>query len=206
MKIDLLDLLATRSIAHPTRVRSATMADGLLSLTIGGWAWWRETEQDREGLIRLTFSGLSSGTIDLLDWLSGDDFDEVLENFDVRRTSELEWAQPASSQIFCSAPLPRPLDLYDRIEGYLQAQGALREPADFLNGAGRLSRFLGYVSSNFYLLATGPSVICDLIVDELKRQDVAHQISPGGGYPEAPIFVRFGEHGFFCKHATAEFD
>ena len=206
MKVDLLDLLATRSIAHPTRVRSATMADGLLSLTIGGWAWWRETEQDREGLIRLTFSGLSSGTIDLRDWLSGDDFDEALENFDVRRTSELEWAQPASNHIYCSAPLPRPLDLYDRIEGYLQGQAALRQPADFLNGAARLSRFLGYVSSDMYLLATGPRVICDLVVDELKRQDVPHQISPTKGYPEAPIFVRFGEHGLFCKQATAEFD
>ena len=206
MKIDLLDLLATRSISHPTRVRSVTMADGHLGLTIGGWAWWRETEQDREGLIRLTFSGLSSGTIDLLDWLSGDDFDEVLDDFEVHRTSELEWAQPASNSIYCSAPLPRPLDLYDQVEEYLQDQAALRRPADFLNGARRLSRFLGYVSSNFYLLATGPQVICDLVVDELKRQDVAHQIRPGGGYPEAPIFVRWGEHGFFCEQATAEFD
>ena len=206
MKIDLLDLLATRAISHPTYVRSATLADGVLILTIGGRAWWRETERDREGLIRLAFSGLSSGTIDLLDWLSDDDFDEALDDFYVSRTSEFEWAQPASNSIYCSAPLPRPLDLYDRIEGYLQDQAALRRPADFLNGAGQLSRFLGYVSSNFYLLATGPRVICDLIVDELKRQNVAHQIRPGGGHPEAPIFVRFGEHGFFCEQATAEFD
>nr|WP_314428711.1 hypothetical protein [uncultured Brevundimonas sp.] len=206
MKIDLLDLLATCSIAHPSRVRSATLADGLLTLTIGGWAWWRETDQDCEGLIRLTFSGVSSGTIDLLDWLSGDNFDEALENFDVRRTSELEWAQPSSSHIYCSAPLPRPLDLYDRVEGYLHDQAALRQPADFLNGAARLSRFLGYVSSDMYLLATGPRVICDMIVDELKHQGVPHQISPTKGYPEAAIFVRFGEHGFFCEQATAEFD
>lgn len=60
MKIDLLDLLATRAISNPSRVRSATLADGVVTLTIEGWAWWRETEQDREGLIRLTFRGLQA--------------------------------------------------------------------------------------------------------------------------------------------------
>ncbi|MNE48635.1 hypothetical protein D3C80_1431110 [compost metagenome] len=206
MKIDLLDLLATRSIAHPTRVQSVTMTDGLLCLTIGGWAWWRETGQEHEGLIRLTFSGLSSGTIDLRDWLSGDDFDEVLDDFEVCRTSEVEWAQPTSSQIYGCAPLPQPLVLYDRVEEYLQDQFALRRPADFLNGAGRLSRFLDHASSNFYLLATGPRAICDLILDELERQGVPHQVMDAKGRPQAPIFVRFGDHAFFCEHATAEFD
>ncbi|MNT23571.1 hypothetical protein D3C72_1589920 [compost metagenome] len=206
MKIDLLDLLATRAISNPSRVRSVTLADGVLTLTIDGWAWWRETEQDREGLIRLTFSGLSSGTIDLLDWLSGDDFDEVLDDFEVRPTAEVEWAQPTSSQIYGCAPLLQPLALYDRVEEYLQDQFALRRPADFLNGAGRLSRFLSHASSNFYLLATGPHAICDLILDELKRQGVPHQVMDAKGRPEAPVFVRFGDHAFFCEHATAEFD
>ena len=134
------------------------------------------------------------------------DADEVLEDFYVDRTSELDWAQPATSDVFCSAPIPRPLEIYHRLERYLEERNALKSPDDFLNGAGRLSRFLEYASSSMFLLSTGPAAITDLVVAELQEQGVPYSLQPTRGREVPPITVRLGSHGFFCERASAEFD
>lgn len=204
-KVDLVELMATRSVAHPSYILRALFADGALAVTAYGWPWWRPDQQAEEDRIDLTFSGISSGTLDLLDWTSPG-FNEALEDFAVCETEGLDWAGPTSGSIYCSAPIPRPLDLYDRLEAYLLDQNALRQPRDFLNGANRLSRFISFVTSDTYMLGSGPAAVCDLLTEELRLQGVPFTFVEHQGVPEAPIFVRIGQHGFFCEKATAEFD
>lgn len=202
---DLFDLLAVRSIAHPSRMKALQVRGDTLTLSIEGWSWWRADRSDVEGEIRLVFDGISSGSIALPDFQAWD-LNEILEDFRIEQTSMLDWAQPASSSIYCSAPIPRPLAVYQRIDDFLQDRNALRRPVDFLNGAHRLSRFLEYTSSNAFLLSTGPAAITELVSEELRVQDVPHTNLSVSGREEAPILVRLGAHGFFCEHAHAEFD
>lgn len=209
MRVDLLDLLASRDVSSPSWIRDVSIRNGVLSLVVEGWAWWRPEKHADGGQIRLNFSGISSGTLDILDLMSpenDDDDDEALEVFDVLRTSDLEWTQGPWTSVYCYGPLLRPLDLYDRVEAYLDHHKAVLQPSDILNGAERLSRFLTYAASNAYLLSSAPKILHELIMEELKQQGVPYQLWAGGSYREAPIFVRLGECRFFCKEAWAEFD
>jgi hypothetical protein len=150
MVIELIQLLREREICHPNRVVSSTFEAGEVRLSLEGYPWWHgRTSNDVDRSIAFRFSGLTSGELPLMTLLNNGD-DEALEHFDIRLTSELEWAQPAQSEIFCSMPLLRPLAVYMAVEDYIRKAWALRTPGDFLNGADNLRHFLEITASSGY--------------------------------------------------------
>jgi hypothetical protein len=205
MIVDLIQLLSERKIVHPSRIVSSRMADGEFRLSIAGYPWWRSPVGDDEGEISFRFSGVTSGQLDLTALLDQKEV-EALEEFEIGLTSALYWAQADQFSIYCSAPLPHPIAVYTVVENYLLAAGAPRTPSDYLNGAVRLSQFLEIVSSNGYLLATGPQSICSLVVEELGAQSVPHTIVEAKGRSEGRLFIKLGDSAFFCETAVAEFE
>jgi hypothetical protein len=206
MVIDAIQLLLERNIGHPSRIVSAEMVDGQFRLTLAGYPWWRgRPDPDDDGSIRFHFSGVTGGELFLADLLDHCD-DEALETFDIRPVLALPWAEANGFAIYCSAPLPRPLAIYMAVQDYLFAVNAAREPGDFLNGGHRLSDFLRITASAGYLLANCPTVIRDLIVDELGRQSVTPTVHGRPVGDDNRLFVRLGRSTFFCTVAEAEFD
>jgi hypothetical protein len=205
MVVDAIQLLSERGIVHPSRVVSSILAAREFRLSIAGYPWWRNTVGDDEGKISFRFSGVTRGQLDLTALLDHEEI-EALEEFEISLTSTLAWAKPSQFQIYCSAPLLRPLTVYTIVEDYLLASKAHRTPGDYLNGAARLSQFLEIATSNGYLLATGPESIRRLVVSELEAQSIPYTIVETTGRPEGRLFVRLEGSAFFCETAVAEFE
>ena len=205
MKFDLPTLLAEKTFSHPSIIRDVRLADGGLRLTVAGYSWWAERPAYSDEPVILSFSGISSGSLDLLAVLDEED-DEALGDFEIELADRLEWARPKTFSLYCSQPLPEPLAVHAIVERWVQPAQGVRGVGDFLHGAEQLSTFLTYAASQVFLLASGPDSLCPLLVGELGRQGVRHQISSfGTDYAEGRYFVRLaGGTWFFCDSATLE--
>lgn len=200
----LFDLLNDKTFSHPSTIVGAQLADDALKLTVRGYGWWKDQPTLMNGNAVLSFTGISSGALDIPSLLDRED-NESLGNFEVIRSDALDWAQPETFLVYCSQPLPEPLALYDVVERWVEQSSGIKTVHDFLHGSRRLSTFLTYSNSNFFLLARGPEGLRPLLVNELRRQDVRHQFEPVGGYPESPYLIRLAEEmWFFCESATLE--
>jgi hypothetical protein len=202
MQVDLVELLQSHPIVHPSRIASATFETGQIVLTIEGYPWWRDSADfSAEDRITFRFGDVTSGEVDPVGLLDADD-DEALEDFEIAETSALGWAQPARFNIYCSAPLPHPLDIFTALEDYLR--GSQRRPADFLNCGDELANFLRMTASPGYQLARVPEAIRKLLQAILVTQDVPHTIIETAGNCEGKLFVRLAGSAFFCDTAVAE--
>lgn len=205
MKFDLSTLLAEKTFSHPSILKDVRLVDGGLRLTVAGYSWWAERPAYSDKSAILSFSGISSGSLDLWSILDEED-NEALGDFEIELTDRLEWARPGTFSIYCSQPIPEPLAVHAIVERWVQPARGVRGVGDFLHGAERLSTFLTYAASQVFLLASGPDGLRSLLVEELERQGVRHQISSSGpGYGEGRYFVRLaGGTWFFCDSATLE--
>ncbi len=204
MIFDLFALLTEKRFSHPSTITAALLANDTLRLTVQGYGWWKEQPAYSNGNAVLSFSGISSGALDVWSLLDMKD-DEALGSLEVSRSEDLDWAQPSTFTLLCSEPLPEPLAVYDLVERWVARSGGIKSVQDFLNGSARLSTFLGYASSNFFMLAQGPESLRALLADELVRQGVRHQFSPSGGQAESKYLVRLTDGTwFFCDKATLE--
>jgi hypothetical protein len=209
MRIELLDLFQSKEIAHPTCISSMTILNGTLRVLVTGYPWWKEHRAFSDGgQLELCFEGLSEGSLDVT-LASGDEDDfEALEDFAVRSLEGVEWAQPSSHHIYCSAPLKDALRLYAAVHDHLVDVGSFRTPQDFLNFDfnGKLSGFLSHAGSNSFLVARAPQSISQIICDELIRQGVPHDILTITLPPEQRLWVTLGSANFLCDTATAIFE
>ena len=204
MIYSLFDLLNEKTFSHPSTVEIAQVADDTLRLTVRGYGWWRDQPTLKNGNAILSFTGISSGALDIPALIDPED-DEALGNFEVTRSDDLDWVQPVTFSIYCSQPLPEPLALYDVVERWVERSGGIKAVHDFLHGSTRLSTFLTYSNTNFFMLAQGPESLRPLLANELRRQNVRHQFEPGYGRPESRYLVQLAaETWFFCESATLE--
>lgn len=204
MIYSLFDLLSGKTFSHPSTIAVAQLTDDTLRLTVRGYGWWKDEPSLTNGDAILSFTGISSGALDIPALLDPKD-DEALGNFEVTRSDDLDWAQPATFSIYCSQPLPEPLALYDVVERWVERSGGVKAVQDFLHGSWRLCTFLTYSNTNFFMLARGPESLRPLIENELRRQNVRHQVERGSGHLESRYLVRLAaETWFFCESATLE--
>ena len=128
-------------------------------------------EGERE--ITFTFGGLGDGILELLDFVPDD---EALESFSVEEAINVPWAHPRGFAIYCSAPLPKPMDVYRTVHDFLVFQGASWRAEQFLNcGNSQLFKtFVEISQSSSYLLGQVPPALCELVCKELDAQRVLH--------------------------------
>ena len=176
-----------------------------LRLTIAGYPWWRRGAGNGEEQIVFSFGGVEEGLLEVSTLLDRED-DEALELFSVSRLSEELWAECGTSySTYCSEPLPNPLKLYALIEDYIWSTGAPRSARDYLNiPDGSLSRFCEIVKTRSFLVAEAPQQIHELILSELRRQNVSHNVLTNQRHPNSNLFVQLGGGSFVCEHAEAE--
>ncbi len=204
MIYSLFDLLDAKTFSHPSTVANAQLADDTLRLTVRGYGWWKDEPSWTNGNAILSFTGISSAALDIPALLDPED-DEALGNFEVTRSDDLDWVQPVTFSIYCSQPLPEPLALYDVVERWVERSGGVKAVHDFLHGSRRLSTFLTYSNTNFFMLPQGPESLRPLLENELRRQTLRHQFEPGGGHRESSYLVRLtAETWLFCESATLE--
>ncbi len=205
MKTDLLELLNRTNIVLPTRIVGIEASHLQLRIKVSGNQWWRNDVRAEEGQIVFTFEGIGEGLLNPETLLNMDD-DEALEIFEVSLLSEKEWAKAGTSfATYCSEPLPHPLQLYLIIEDYLWNAGALRSARDYLNiPNGSLLRFCEIASTSSYLLAEAPPKIHELVLEELKRQNVSHNVIISERTSDQTLLVQIGDSSFVCERATAE--
>jgi len=201
---DLVALLNEKRFSHPSTITAALLANDTLRLTVRGYGWWKDQPAYSNGNAVLSFSGISGGVLDVSSLLDLED-DEALGVFEVSRSEDHDWAQPHTFTLLCSEPIPEPLAIYDLVERWVARSGGIKSVQDFLNGSARLSTYLEYASSQFFMLAEGPESLRAVLSGELVRQGVRHQISPSGGRAEGRYLVRLAEGTwFFCEQATLE--
>lgn len=209
MKVDLLELLRSKPIVHPTVITSLSLSDAKLIVSLSGHTWWREKRAPEEALYEFHFEGVSDGFIDATLGSStfGDKNDEALEYFSVQSLANASWAQPQTCQIFCSGVLKHPLSLYSCLEKHLENDKAFKQPKDFLNcgqGDAPLATFAEIVSEVSFLLACAPEGICTILTEELERQGVPHNIvRRADTCVETRLHVRLDNSDFLCRSASA---
>jgi hypothetical protein len=205
MKADLLELLKRTSVCHPTRVVAVEAGHRRLRVIVSGNQWWRNDANVEEAQIIFTFEGIGEGILDPVTLLDMEQ-DEALEVFEVSLLSEKEWAEAGTSfATYCSEPLPHPLQLYSIIQDYLWTAGAPRSARDYLNiPNGSLARFREITGTSSYLLAEAPPKIHELVVKELRRQNVCHNVITTERTSNQKLIVQLGGTVFVCERATAE--
>lgn len=210
MQSDLVQLLASRSITHPTHIKSIEFADGTLTIILMGYPWWKAHRDFAErATLTMVFGGISKGIFDVSFADGGEDNDEDLENFHVQPLEVIDWAQPCTHHIYGTSPVPNALLLYAVLKDYLIDISAYRPPEDFFNFDfdGKLRRFEELMSFTPYLVARAPESICNVICAELGRQGVTHNAFKAfEASPEKRLWVRLGKGDFLCDPATALFD
>ena len=205
MRTDLQELLQQRQICHPTRIVAVEVSHRQLRITVEGKQWWRDHAGQQDGQIVFLFEGIEEGLLQASTLLDMKD-DEALEVFEVSRLSDNGWAPPRHIlKTYCLEPLPCPLKLYAIVEDYLFEVGAPRSSRDYLNiPNGSIAHFCQIASTRLFLLADAPPNIHELILAELRRQNVSHSVIASDGHPKEALFVRIGDSSFVCDRATAE--
>jgi hypothetical protein len=210
MRMELIKLLHSNEIVHPTTIKAANFHQGRLSISVSGYPWWKPPgARAVDGSIELIFNGLSEGTLDAcisnLDF-SGNEHDEALEDFGVEPLSSFAWAPPDVHSIYCSSALREPASLYESLDNYLVTNDSYRRPLDFLNSCATLSQFRELCASNSFLLARCPDAIRELLCVHLVREGVAFNVISTSATPENRLRVKLGNSDFLCDEAIAEFD
>lgn len=208
MKIDLIELLKTRTVIHPTIVTSGELRDGNLHLYLAGYSWWRDAPMENGPAYKFFFQGVTGEIAPILSETGPDGWDEALDNFSVQSLVDANWAQPQVYDLYCSQPLKDVLGLYVLLENYLRGVDSYFSPQQFLNCGGwekgPLASFADIGSSNSFLLARAPRAIADLLHEELTRQGVKHNTLYKDCNPETPsLRVRVGGSDFLCQSAVA---
>jgi hypothetical protein len=208
MRTNLVTLMKQQTICHPSSIVCIrTEAGGHVSIKIRGFPWWREgLHHNSDGEIEFVFEGVSDGILDLAGLNLEDD--KALEDFEIVETEECAWLEEYGFEIYCSAPIPNPLNVYTLVHDYLVTNKSNLSALDFLNTGSRyyLSEFRKIVASNSFLLCRAPAELCDLVIDELNRQGVQHNKLPSQLRDYSPLLVTLGGSQFFCKSASAIFD
>ena len=204
VRVSLPELLAQRCISHPTRVTRVVIAAGRLEIVVLGYPWWRDGDRARSQEMTLIFGKLSEGTVPV-DFGLDDNSDEDLDGFSIQSLSAMAWAETPRNAIYCHAPLQDAARLYAILQAFLHRLGALKGPGDFLNQGHLLQDFERLSAGNSYLLARAPDVLRSLLCDELDRQQVPHNIIQHATSVDTRLWVRFGDQGFLCGEAWAEF-
>jgi hypothetical protein len=208
MRTNLIPLLRDRRVCHPSRIVSAAITKPReLQIRVSGHPWWKDgADHTRDHDITLIFRGLGEGILDLFDFKFEDN--EALDYFSVEEAVNVPWARADGHQIYCSAPLPRPMDVYVLVHDFLVSHGAFMRAEQFLNCGNTelLGNFFEITKSDSYLVATAPPAIGSLICRELDTQGVRHNEIPARVAQPGLLLVQIIASRFFCEIAEAEFE
>ncbi len=207
-KIELNKLLQKHSIVHPTTIKSAKLSpNGGLEVEIEGFPWWQEELGDElHGKMKLTFSEVTTGYLDLNALVDEDN--EALEEFQIKESEELPWTQDYGFAIYCSEPVDNPFSIYEIAHDWLQSNGSLFEVNDFLNfgHSGLIRDFTRICQSSSFLLARAPSELANLICEELTRCDITHNKFSEHLRDLPKFVVTMSGSQFFCSGAYCIYD
>lgn len=208
MRVELIELLRTRTIVHPSRIISTSFDhEGTLRIHAFGCPWWHKDPKLPERAIELIFDGVDNGKVDL-GCLPRSSDDDAWEIFEVRSLADIGWAQPSRFGIYCNGPLLNPFSLYRAVHDYLELENSFFRADDFLNfGWSRLlADYQKIATSDSYLLARAPEAIRALICAELDAQGVGYSIISHPRQPETRLWVRLEGLDVICEAAYAEFE
>lgn len=209
MRIDLVELLRTRTIAHPSRIVTIeSRCASEVRIAITGFPWWLENPPtDKDGQITFHFVGITDGTLDA-EIFQSDPFNEDLEYFDVRPLTELEWSKGAHCDVYCNGPLPRSLNVYATLHEYLQSVDCPYGPERYLNmgDGGSLRELSEIATSKSFHLCRGPETICDVVSAEIEKIGTGFNVIKGKESSSGLIFVRIAQSHLICQSAFAIFD
>lgn len=209
MRIDLVELLRTRTIAHPSRfvtVESRCASD--IRIAVAGFPWWFENppaDEDRQ--ITFHFEEITEGTLDA-EIFTSDPSNEDLELFDVRPLSELLWSKGAHCNLYCNGPLPNPLNVYAALHDFLLSVGCPYGPERYLNmgDGGSLSEYSGIATSKSFHLFRGPETICEVVCAEVEKSGTSFNTIKGRELSGNLIFAQIAQSHLICQSAFATFD
>lgn len=209
MQIQLLDLLRSREIVHPSRiVRIESACDSSCSLELVGYPWWSDllsTTEEQKAVIRL--EGIEDGILDVF-LLESDRSDIDLEYFDVQPLNRYSWASGIYQQLFCSTPIEDPIKIYATLHDYLKSVQCLYSPHQYLNmgDVGTFEFFEDICRSNSFQLCEGPDSICKTVADEIDKEGATYNLVDGRKLDSPDILVSIKNSQIICSNAFITFD
>ena len=206
MRVDLIDLLRSKKVCHPTIIKSVNnTASRTIRIEASGHPWWLDYKSDcGEREISFCFNGISGASFDE-DILCRDDFEEDLETIYASYLEEQEWAMGAHFQIYCSSCIQNPFELYAKLDDYLTSIGSPFSAKKYLN-MNKFSDLADTLSSNNFKLADGPEKVVNQICSYLRDAEVPFTVIEGRKERDDLIYVQLGTGHLICGEAYALFD
>src|SRR5262249_15642785 len=123
MKIELIELLQTKTVIHPSSVTSVELRGGNLRVFLSGYPWWRDTQKQVDLGYEFLFQGVKGDIVRIVAEFGpdGEAWDEALDDLFVQPIANADWAQPQVCELYCSEPLKDALALYVALERHLQS-------------------------------------------------------------------------------------
>ena len=211
MQISLLELLSEKEICHPSRIIDLQFySNNSLKITVTGFPWWLgDTRTSDEGKITFHFEDIEDGSIEP-NLILHDMFDEDLEKFEAIKLSDCEWARGTECEIFCSAPLTSPMEIYKIFHDFLISTNCPYKVSDYLNFgiSNKIEDFVSMTKKNNFLLFTGAESAGKIIVDALEAHKHQYKIlrRKDLDLSQDLIFAQFHNSYLICKKAYAVYD
>ncbi len=182
MRIELVELLSSREICHPTRIDLLeSTSTRQIHIEMSGYPWWLGKTQinpKSEEKICFYFNDILDVSLDSK-MFCRDDLEEDLELLTASFLHEEEWAKGVQYEIFCSSPISDSYGLYALFDDYLMSLGCPYSARDYLNMGKSFSTFKDVTSAKSYLLARAPEEVCKVICEFLKLQEVEFKVLQG---------------------------
>ena len=209
MRVELVELLRTRDICHPSRfilLESKNKSD--IRIEVTGYPWWlNNPNPDLDRKISFYFEGISDGLL-TSDVFQADYFEEDLKSFDVRPLSEHEWAKGVNCDVYCNSPLSNSLEIYASVHDFLLSAECPYAPERYLNmgNSGSISEFATIASSNSFLLCHGPEAVCHVVSRVLEICGAKFNVLMGKDMSNNLICVELLGSHLICRSAYAVFE
>lgn len=199
----LFALLEATEIIHPTSVRELRVSDGAVVMKLGGFPWWLPFEEARsigDSSAVIEFTSVSRAML-TEPCLTSDSFKEDLQNFTITSLAQTAWNKGNTAEVFCSEPVKDPISLLTSLERFLEDQQCPFQHSEFLHCGETIADFIHLAKSSGFQIAKGPSAVCELVSEELNRQNVKHTITKSPIPYLTGYLVRWWDGFLICEDA-----
>ncbi|MEH6631132.1 MAG: hypothetical protein V7776_09905 [Halopseudomonas aestusnigri] len=208
MRIDLIELLNSKELCHPTKINfMESTFERQFRIEVSGYPWWLGNSQTpSEGKICFHIEDIIEGCVGA-EVICRDCSEEDLENLSANLLAEQEWAKGVQCEIFCSSPLADPFSLYAYLDDYLGSLSCPYSANKYLNMGHEksFSNFRNITLEKRYLLSNAPEKICVVICEFLKGQKVDFNVIKSKDISGDFIYLTLGEGYFICGKAYATY-
>lgn len=207
MKIDLIELLASREIKHPSRIdslKSNYRSD--MTFEISGFPWWLNEPSSLidakitlhcENIVEFNLNGGLSLT---------DESDEDLEEFNAQPYQDILDERGENCDVYCYTACTNPLEYVVLLQERIRDLHWALPAEEYLNISHIRSSNNTTTSPISYQFGEAPETITKIICELLQERNMKYSIIKHSRDPSKLIYVTLGLNEIICERAYVTYD